>query len=169
MRMRTFIAGSAFILIMNGIVFADVCRYTDSAGRVHVVNDTSEVPEQYRSQVTEASALPAVNRMGRPGSSPSTRFLSDGNADQQESNGTKPAGDAAVELYVTSWCGYCRKLEKFLDDKGVKYTSYDIEKNSAAKRVYKELGGGGVPVSRIGTVIVRGYNPEAVMRAVRAR
>ena len=75
----------------------------------------------------------------------------------------KPAGSAGVELYMTSWCGYCKKMVRFLNEKGIPYTAYDIEKDSAAARTYREMGGNGVPVVRVGSHVIHGYNPEAVM------
>jgi len=46
---------------------------------------------------------------------------------------------------------------------GIPYTAYDIEKDSAAAGTYRELGGRGVPVVRVGSHVIRGYSPEAVM------
>jgi glutaredoxin len=72
-------------------------------------------------------------------------------------------GRADIEVFVTSWCGYCRKMIGFLREKGIPFTVHDIEKDSNAARAYRELGGTGVPVVRIGSHVVHGYNPEAVM------
>ena len=73
------------------------------------------------------------------------------------------SGSANVEVFITSWCGYCKKMVRFLNEKGIPYTAYDIEKDSAAARTYRELGGNGVPVVRVGSHVVHGYSPEAVM------
>jgi len=70
---------------------------------------------------------------------------------------------ADIEVFVTSWCGYCRKMLGFLQEKGIPFTVHDIEKDSNASRAYRELGGNGVPVVRVGSHVVHGYNPEAVM------
>ena len=70
---------------------------------------------------------------------------------------------ANVEVYLTSWCGYCKKMVQFLNEKGIPFTAYDVEKDAAAYRRYHELGGNGVPVVRIGSHVVHGYNPDAVM------
>jgi hypothetical protein len=43
------------------------------------------------------------------------------------------------------------------------YTRYDIEKDENAARICRDLGGSGVPVIRIGSNVVHGYNPDAVM------
>ncbi|MBI5888617.1 MAG: glutaredoxin family protein [Deltaproteobacteria bacterium] len=74
------------------------------------------------------------------------------------------ATNKKIEIFVTSWCPYCKKLLASLDANGIAYTKYDIEKDSNARAVYKSLGGGGVPLTRIGSTTVRGNNPEAIMR-----
>jgi glutaredoxin len=57
-----------------------------------------------------------------------------------------------VEMYVTDWCGYCKKAES--------YVTYNIEKDSAAKRRHKELGGRGVPLIIIGSNKMSGFSAE---------
>jgi len=37
-----------------------------------------------------------------------------------------PAGTTVV-LYATDWCGYCAKTRKFLAERGIAYTEFDIE------------------------------------------
>jgi glutaredoxin len=68
-----------------------------------------------------------------------------------------------VEIFVTSWCGYCKKLEKFLKVHDIPYTRYDIEANPQAAEAYRSMGGTGVPVTRIGTDIVYGYDPDRIL------
>jgi glutaredoxin len=77
---------------------------------------------------------------------------------------SKNTNDGAnIEVFVTSWCGYCRKMLGFLREKGIPFTVHDIERDSNAARAYHELGGNGVPVVRVGSHVVHGYNPDAVM------
>lgn len=35
----------------------------------------------------------------------------------------------SVVLYTTAWCPHCKATLKFLDEKGVTYTNYDVEEN----------------------------------------
>lgn len=73
------------------------------------------------------------------------------------------AGPKHVELYVTSWCGYCKKLEKLLKEHHVSYERYDIEADPHAAEVFHSIGGTGVPVVRIGSDIVYGYDPDRIL------
>lgn len=70
--------------------------------------------------------------------------------------------DGTVELYVTSWCGYCRKAQEYLKSRQVPYVAYDIEKDAAAARRHKELGGRGVPLIVIGDKRISGFSAEAL-------
>jgi glutaredoxin-like YruB-family protein len=67
-----------------------------------------------------------------------------------------------VEMYITDWCGYCKKAQKYLTAKGIPYVTYDIEKDSAAERRHKELGGRGVPLIIIGSNKMSGFSPESL-------
>lgn len=36
---------------------------------------------------------------------------------------------AALTIYSTTWCGFCRRLKTQLDREGIEYTEIDIEQN----------------------------------------
>ncbi len=136
---------------------AEVYRYTDSNGALHFVDEISKVPKKYRSQLRNAKPIKDISVI-EAGSSPSRRV-----AEEASARKTMAANGTGVEIFVTSWCGYCKKMERFLKEHGIPYTRYDIEKDENAARIYRELGGSGVPVVRIGSNVVHGYNPDAVM------
>jgi glutaredoxin len=160
-----FAVTSALALFLAGIsASAGECHYTDRDGAVHFVNDISQVPPEYRHQATNAASLPDASIVGRPGPARSEWPRDPLPPDGPERR--KQSFDGTVEVFMTSWCGYCKKLTAFLDSKGIRYKTFDIEKDSAANRTYKELGGRGVPLSRIGGVLVNGYNPEAILRTI---
>lgn len=74
-----------------------------------------------------------------------------------------------VELYVTSWCPYCKKAETFFRSRGINYTVYDIEKDgkAAARKKNLDKSGGGVPFAVINGKMISGYAPEMYSRALR--
>lgn len=154
----TTVCAAALLVAFAGTAFAEIYKYTDSKGELHFVDDIAKVPKKYRRQLENSQPLPEISIMdatpapkrGKGEDAPSPR--------QSISH-----GNAHVEVFVTSWCGYCKKMVRFLNEKGIPYTAYDIEKDSAAARTYRELGGRGVPVVRVGSHVVYGYNPEAVM------
>jgi glutaredoxin len=73
-----------------------------------------------------------------------------------------------VKIYVTEWCGYCRKLEKLLDLSNIEYEACDIEKLESCKNEYLYYGQGytGVPLSVVGNVVIRGYDPGKIQKAL---
>jgi glutaredoxin len=74
---------------------------------------------------------------------------------------------ARVVLYSTEWCGYCKQTRRFLDSKGIPYREFDIEKDAQARKAYEALGGGGIPFVDVNGTLIRDYNPEAIMAALK--
>ncbi|HTP64430.1 MAG TPA: glutaredoxin family protein [Geobacteraceae bacterium] len=154
------LCGAVLILsvILVESAMGNFYSYTDSKGEIHFVDDIDKVPKKYRNQLKNADPQGSVNVMdtSRP-----ARFRS-----AQDDPPKKPKASTSsvkVEVFMTSWCGYCRKMINFLNEKGIPYTAYDIEKDNAAAATYRSLGGRGVPLVRVGSHLVRGYDPAAVM------
>ena len=75
-----------------------------------------------------------------------------------------------VELYVTSWCPYCKQAENFFRSQGIPYTAYDIEKDSSAARRKEQLDSSrGVPLTIINGQIIRGYSVDAYREALKKK
>lgn len=76
--------------------------------------------------------------------------------------------DINVIMYVTSWCGYCRKAREYINSLGANLTEYDID-NDKSKRdemLSKSGGSKGVPLIDIEGIIIKGYVPNAIKAAV---
>ena len=72
-----------------------------------------------------------------------------------------------VELFVTSWCGYCKKAKSYLNKKGISYIAYDIEKDlQAARRKDSLTSRKGVPFALIGDQKITGFSEAAYDRAL---
>ncbi|BCX70342.1 glutaredoxin family protein [Pseudomonas izuensis] len=74
---------------------------------------------------------------------------------------------ANVVLYSTEWCGYCKLSRRFLDQKGITYKEFDIEKDTEARKAYEALGGGGIPFIDVNGTLIRGYDPDAILAALK--
>lgn len=72
---------------------------------------------------------------------------------------------ARVVLYAIEWCGCCKQIRRFLDQKGIPYQAFDIEKDAQARKAYEALGGGGIPFVAVNGTLIHDYNPEAIMAA----
>lgn len=75
--------------------------------------------------------------------------------------------NARVVLYSTEWCGYCKATRRFLDQKGIPYKEFDIEKDPAARQAYEALGGRGIPILDVNGTLIRDFNPEAILAALK--
>ena len=155
--MRISAVVAVILLAAVGVCRAEIYRYTDSKGELHFVDDIGKVPKKYRKQTENSDSQGNVNVMN---ATPSSQRRSAQEPPKQQNS---YSGSANVEVYMTSWCGYCKKMVRFLNEKGIPYTAHDIENDSAAARTYRELGGNGVPVVRVGSHVVHGYNPDEVM------
>jgi glutaredoxin-like YruB-family protein len=65
-----------------------------------------------------------------------------------------------VEIYVTDWCGYCKKAINYMKSHNIRYVAYDVEKDDAARERHRELGGRGVPLIIIGSNKMSGFSAE---------
>jgi len=75
-----------------------------------------------------------------------------------------------VELYVTSWCSYCKHATQFFRSRGIPFTVYDIEKDKgAAQRKNRLDSRGGVPFAVINGQAIHGFSAEAYERALERR
>jgi mycoredoxin len=45
-------------------------------------------------------------------------------------------------MYSTTWCGYCRRLKKQLDEAGISYLEVDIEQDPTAAEFVGNVNGG---------------------------
>lgn len=72
-----------------------------------------------------------------------------------------------IELFVTSWCPYCKKAKAYLDGRGIDYQLYDIEQDADAARRKSQLSpNSGVPLAIIDGKIVNGWSQSAYEAAL---
>lgn len=72
-----------------------------------------------------------------------------------------------VELYVTSWCPYCRQAIDFFRSRGISYVVYDIEQDGSAARRKNELDPRrGVPFAVINGIKIHGFSEKAYLKAL---
>ena len=141
------------------VALADAYRYFDERGEVHYVDSPDKVPAQYQSEKLDAQS----NKVSRGGSA---TYMPRPKSDESLQNTAKKQ---KVEIFVTSWCPHCRELETFLDAKKISYSRYDVERDAKGRKKYQSLGGGGVPLIKIGPQIIRGFSEQTVTQALHSR
>lgn len=73
-----------------------------------------------------------------------------------------------VVVYQTAWCPACARLRACLASSGVAYDERDIERSPEADAQYRELGGGGLPLTLVGADVVHGVDVPALGAALAA-
>jgi glutaredoxin len=129
---------------------AEIYKWVDGNGGVHF---TSSKPAGAASpdeiQAIDIQASPAAPRQ-TPADSP------------------LQAAPPQVDLYITSWCPYCKKAMAFLRGNNIAFSAYDIEQDFAAASRKKQLDPNysGVPLAIINGVKIRGFDEEEFQAAL---
>ena len=158
-RVRYAITLVAFCLMLSPVFSsAEMYRYTDGAGQLHFVDSLDRIPRKYRAKARSMDNLPDLSVVEAPPArtrSAPSRSTTGLRQEREPFRGT-------VKLYMTSWCGYCRKAEQYLQKKGIPYVAYDIEKDEQARQRHHDLGGSGVPLIVIGDHKINGFSASAI-------
>ncbi len=86
----------------------------------------------------------------------------------KKSSSQRIAQQNQVELYVTSWCPYCKQAKQFFKSKGISYKAYDIEKDAQAAARKKQLDAKrGVPFAIVNGTAIHGYSPQRYTSALK--
>ena len=48
---------------------------------------------------------------------------------------------STVVIYTTPWCGYCARVKRLFDDKGVRYTEIDVDAAPGARAEMQRRSG----------------------------
>jgi len=71
-------------------------------------------------------------------------------------------------MYMTDWCGYCKKARQYIGSLGAGLIEYNIDKDQGKKAEMKQKSGGStsVPLIDIDGTIIRGFNQAAIKAAL---
>jgi glutaredoxin len=149
-------AALALLLLAAAPARAQMFTWTDADGVEHF---SSEPPKE--------GAKVKNRKVERPDIRPIV-FKKAGQALPARAKSLQPvkpqaAGEAPrVELYATSWCPVCRQARQYFADRSIAYVEYDVEKDEDAAARFNALGGGGVPIIRVGAATFKGFSREAL-------
>ena len=74
-----------------------------------------------------------------------------------------------VKIYTTKTCMLCKKTKGYLNEKNVKYETFDVgEDTNAANEMIEKSGQMGVPVTDINGTIIVGFDKDAIDKALAA-
>ncbi len=92
------------------------------------------------------------------------KMISGNNSDNKKSIAgyVTSSNKKTVKIFTTVRCGYCISAKKYFDQKGIRYTEYDIEKSASAKAEFTNLKGRGVPLIVINGNKIFGFNKKEI-------
>lgn len=146
------------MLLSDSFAAADVLyEWIDEKGAVSLRDTPPPATKAQKKKIYKHSTLIEISPSNsKPGPSKGAAALAPQPVPQRQ------PFPGTVELYVTSWCGYCKKAQDYLKGKQVPYSVYDIEKDNAAKQRHRELGGNGVPLIIIGPHKISGFSAALI-------
>lgn len=158
-----FVSILCLLGIVAGADAAATYRWFDANGKVHY----SESPPA--GVAAQEIKLPASLEVAAAAQSESTAATV-----QPAKNPAAPAATPAqaaaapqVEIYMTSWCPYCRKAEAWFRERNIPFNAYDIEKDAdAAKRKAELCRSRGVPLVVICGQSIPGFSEKAFEEAL---
>ncbi len=170
-KLKIFFTLITTLLILIGTGTAkDIYKWVDENGIMHF----QDTPPQNATQPVSVESLPTYENdssnfrkpVQTPGKNNPGSHTTPSLARQSAKSGTPPK----VELYVTSWCPYCKEARNFFKSRGIPFTEYDIEKDkNAARRKQQFDKRGGVPFALINGTPVHGFSKVAYERALRGK
>jgi len=125
---------------------AKIYKWTDAEGKSHFSASKPDSP------------LSVENRKDLEVTSPQTALV------DSKAQATAPQ----VDLYITSWCPYCKKAMAFLRKNNIAFNTYDIEQDADAAARKKDLdpGYGGIPLAVINGTTIRGFSESSYQQAL---
>jgi glutaredoxin len=75
-------------------------------------------------------------------------------------------GQRLVAVFTTDSCTYCAAAKRFLAEKQVPYTEFNLDHSDKARQVFGMLNGRGVPLIIVGEQRLVGFDPGMLGRVL---
>lgn len=144
-------------------VAADTLTYIDKEGQEKQLPlaqiDLVASEKLTAMQAAKPVVLPKT-ATSKPSTSTARTETTSADTSQAESGESQAeSGEPKVILYMTDWCGYCRRTSSFLKSMKVAFVEKNIEKDPEAAKEYQQKAKGyrGIPVLDINGQIVKGF------------
>ncbi len=170
MKVPGFFLAFLVLVLVSGTSSAEIFRWVDEKGVVHFSDAPTESISETSEEEEVSSPDPNPEDNSRPATETRTITLDPDFFDLLDESEEEPAAvnAPAVEIYETSWCGYCKKAKNFFRSRGIKFKTYDIEKdNAAARRMMALTRRRAVPFVVINGQPIQGYSEQAYEQALR--
>ncbi len=151
------------VLLMPAVGYAELYQWTDENGVKHFSNTP---PPTNVGSVREMEELEGVDNPDSDYLQDAIDLFNNGNDQQAAVPARKSIGAPKVVMYTTPTCGYCHRAKAYFNQKGIRFTEYDVTKSATARNAFKALNGRGVPLIVIGDQRIPGFNKAAINRAL---
>jgi glutaredoxin len=142
------------------MVSGEIYQWKDKDGKIHF-SDTPP-PSEVDAEIIQIKEDP-LDKPKTKEDSPKTKIFR-----RIEKRSSR---DIDVIMYMTSWCGYCRKAREYILLLGVNLIEYNVErdKDKREEMLRKSGGSTGVPLIDVEGIIVRGFHPDSIKAAIEKR
>ncbi len=157
------------LILAIGTSSAEIYRWVDENGVVHFSDSPTEIISEANEQEEVSSPAPNPEDNSPPTAETQNITLDPKFFDLLDESREDPVTVNAptVEIYETSWCGYCKKAKNFFRSRGIEFTVYDIEKDrDAARRMMAFTTRKAVPFVVINGHGIQGYSEQAYKLAL---
>ena len=166
--MRGFVFLTVITLLCSVSAVGEIYKWTDANGVVHF----QDKPPENIAPATKLERMADTvygNGAGSGAETEGRNPASTGNGPPALAPAKAVANRTAkVEVYLTSWCPWCKKTVEFFQSRGIKVQSYDIEKDSSAARRKDRLDPRkGVPTTVVNGQVIHGYAPGVFEKALK--
>jgi glutaredoxin len=155
----------AITLLASSGVAGEIYQWTDQNGVKHFSHTPPPVTQEnikVTDEIPSTQTFSPVQKQNTQNPSTSTKKQS-----KAVSTSKKKVKNNTVELFTTTWCGYCKKARQYLIDNNISFKEYDIEKDKRAAERKKRLSGRtGVPYAIINGKGIYGFSKNAYARAL---
>jgi len=166
MKVRQIFYFISILILAIGTPSAEIYKWVDENGVTHYSdsqsNQNSEPADTQNDKIRSPDPHPAISPQLPDESQNGTLdpdFLKALNEIHEDA---VVINTPTVEIYETSWCGYCKKAKNFFRSKGIDFIAYDIEKDQqAARRMMKMTRQRAVPFVVINGQGISGYSEAA--------
>ena len=80
---------------------------------------------------------------------------------------TQGSGPPTIRIYTAEWCSSCKRAKRYMQEKGIAFVEYDIEKDPHGRNEFRMLGGRGVPLITVGDQKMQGFTPARFEQMLR--
>ena len=158
-------------ILAFGIASAEIYKWVDKSGVTHYSDSPTEITAESDEDEVEEIQTPESapeDTPQLPDETPRNTQSPDSSDNPDETQEDVVAlTSPSVEIYETSWCGYCKKAKDFFRSRGIDFVTYDIDRDQQARSRMQSLTSRmAVPYVVINGQGIQGYSVAAYEQAL---